>query len=646
MWFYINDEERQNMKKVLSLLVCLTLILLFSSTSKVSTVLADSEDTPDVDIVTDDPKEYNILFVGNSLTLRNDMINIFGQIAKAQGKNVNVSQVAKDSYYLHQFAFASNVYGKQLRARLAERKWDYVVVQAQTAELISRYDTTSHGAAATLTDLINENGAQPVFYMTWGLKDGYSYTMDNKTYSYTCEEMAEALSDVYYKIGNEFGALVAPVGQNFLMTEKVYPEINLYKDDGKHPTFAGSYLAAGTIFQTIFDESFLGNSYHDTDIDSVGISEANAYKLQSVADIRMESDKNYILLNTNAKSSFKAKVTVSETNDLFNDNYTGDVTYRTLNKNIVTVDSVTGKITAVGPGVGYVRAETDSGKSILCSVDVRQQAASIELNKEKATIMRAGTLQLSATISPADTTDKTVKWFSTDTTVATVTAGGLVKTKKPGVCKIIASTHNGHTASCEITVNLVTAKNLTVTKAASVKGNLYTDYVLKWTAVKYATQYYVLRSRTINGTYSRIATVTTNSYTNENLKRGIKYYYKIIASSGDELTDADACDAVGIMVPAKVAMKKITVNAPNQTVKIRWTKQKYVTGYRVYRATSKTGKYKCIKNIKNNKTVSYIDSKIKGKRTYYYKVRSYIKINGKTIYGNYSNIKKISTPVF
>ena len=100
------------------------------------------------------------------------------------------------------------------------------------------------------------------------------------------------------------------------------------------------------------------------------------------------------------------------------------------------------------------------------------------------------------------------------------------------------------------------------------------------------------------------------------------------------------------MVPAKVAMKKITVNAPNQTVKIRWTKQKYVTGYRVYRATSKTGKYKCIKNIKSNKTVSYIDSKIKEKRTYYYKVRSYIKINGKTIYGNYSNIKKISTPVF
>lgn len=46
-------------------------------------------------------------------------------------------------------------------------------------------------------------------------------------------------------------------------------------------------------------------------------------------------------------------------------------------------------------------------------------------------------------------------------------------------------------------------------------------------------------------------------------------------------------------------------------------------GYVVYRATSKSGKYKAVSTIKKGSTVSYINKKLTSKKTYYYKVRAY-----------------------
>lgn len=77
---------------------------------------------------------------------------------------------------------------------------------------------------------------------------------------------------------------------------------------------------------------------------------------------------------------------------------------------------------------------------------------------------------------------------------------------------------------------------------------------------------------------------------------------------------------------------KITVkaNAPSgfsakaigsKKVKLSWKKDSSAKGYYVYRATSKTGKYKKVATIRNNKTVTYTNKKLtKGKKYYYYVV--------------------------
>ena len=109
-----------------------------------------------------------------------------------------------------------------------------------------------------------------------------------------------------------------------------------------------------------------------------------------------------------------------------------------------------------------------------------------------------------------------------------------------------------------------------------------------------------------------------------------------------------------VIKKAKAAKATIKVKAMKKhKAKISWKKvslsytvdsKKYtraVTGYRVYRATKKNGKYRLIKTIKKAGTLNYTDKKLKKGKKYYYKVRTYTKIDGKTYLGKWSKVKRI-----
>jgi uncharacterized protein YjdB len=75
------------------------------------------------------------------------------------------------------------------------------------------------------------------------------------------------------------------------------------------------------------------------------------------------------------------------------------------------------------------------------------------LNKTTATLAVGATETLSATVAPTDSTDKSVQFTSSDATVATVTpVQGKVTAIKAGTATITATTVNGKTATCEVTV--------------------------------------------------------------------------------------------------------------------------------------------------------------------------------------------------
>ncbi|MBR2546789.1 MAG: hypothetical protein IKF07_01155 [Eubacterium sp.] len=121
------------------------------------------------------------------------------------------------------------------------------------------------------------------------------------------------------------------------------------------------------------------------------------------------------------------------------------------------------------------------------------------------------------------------------------------------------------------------------------------------------------------------------------------------ASAEEEITKA-ANDAIA-KLDEKIAVKKAVDTAKAQKVKgltvkvkknkatVKWKKNAKVTGYEVFRSLKKKSGYKKIATVKKNATVKYVNKKLKKGKKYFYKVRTFTKINGKTYYGKYSAVK-------
>ncbi|HGF7987562.1 TPA: Ig domain-containing protein [Enterococcus faecium] len=77
----------------------------------------------------------------------------------------------------------------------------------------------------------------------------------------------------------------------------------------------------------------------------------------------------------------------------------------------------------------------------------------VTLSKTATTLVVGASETLSATVSPVDATDKSVKYSSSDEAIATVTpVQGKITGIAAGTATITATTANGKTAVCEVTV--------------------------------------------------------------------------------------------------------------------------------------------------------------------------------------------------
>ena len=138
-------------------------------------------------------------------------------------------------------------------------------------------------------------------------------------------------------------------------------------------------------------------------------------------------------------------------------NATGDKTVKwsSSNEAVATVDS-NGKVTAKKAGTAVITATSSNGKTAGCTVTVKQKEIAItgiSLNKSTTSLTEGESETLTATIAPSNATgDKTVKWSSSNTAVASVDSAGKVTAKKAGTAVITATSSNGKSASCTVTV--------------------------------------------------------------------------------------------------------------------------------------------------------------------------------------------------
>ena len=149
------------------------------------------------------------------------------------------------------------------------------------------------------------------------------------------------------------------------------------------------------------------------------------------------------------------------------------ITWTSTDKNVATVNDK-GEVTAVGKGTCTIKATSDKNASVYgsCSVTVSEiEVENISLDKQTLKVGTGKTSEaLVVTFTPANATNKTITWSSNPTTVATVSDGKVTGIKE-GTATITATTANGKTATCSVTVAEV-GMTIEEAKAAVQKDGL------------------------------------------------------------------------------------------------------------------------------------------------------------------------------
>lgn len=194
-----------------------------------------------------------VLFIGNSYTGVNNLPNLVYQI----GLSTNDTLIY-DSNTPGGARFLNHASNSATLNKIAAQDWDYVVLQAQSQEASwppSDLNTVVFPYAKILSDSIKANNicSKPLFYTTWGRKNGDAQNCNYAPHVCTYEGMDSALTAAYTTMAALNAGVVSPVGPVWRYLRQ-NSGIELYASDGSHPSLAGSYAAACTFYAMIFEK--------------------------------------------------------------------------------------------------------------------------------------------------------------------------------------------------------------------------------------------------------------------------------------------------------------------------------------------------------------------------------------------------------
>gem|GEM_PF-1078620 len=165
--------------------------------------------------------------------------------------------------------------------------------------------------------------------------------------------------------------------------------------------------------------------------------------LQAVTGIKL--DQNNITMNVGEIFRLTYVLTPANASNVA-------VTWTSTNNAVASVDK-NGQVSARGVGQASILLKTNDGGYIAtCLVNVNRVATAVRLDATALTLNVGDSYTFETTITPADSTDKTLVWEISDKGVVAVSNKGKVIAKKVGVSVVMAKTKSGSTAYCTVTV--------------------------------------------------------------------------------------------------------------------------------------------------------------------------------------------------
>ena len=381
-------------------------------------------------------------------------------------------------------------------------------------------------------------------------------------------------------------------------------------------------------------------------------------------------------------------------------NFTDAVVWTSSNEEVATV-SDTGYVEICGVGTAVITVTAGNVKAA-CKITVPQLIDWIEFDEDEIELKAGETYQLKP-YSPSDATNKKLKYTSSDTKVAEVSASGRVTAKSEGEAKIRAAATDGSDeyAVCYVTVTgkaKVTGITLDRTSAEVKRGEKLTlnvtvspsyasnkKVVWKSANTKIATvdangsvtakapgRTKITVTSSENSSYQASCTVTVpykityklnkgkNNASNPSTYYGKKVTLKNPSRKGyafagwytdakfkkkiTSISSSAKSDYILYAKWTKVKVAKASLtsakNSKSKQILLKYKKVSGAKGYEISYSTDK--KFKKAVTKKNTAKTSYTISKLKKGKIYYVRIRAYkMDSTGKKVYGKYSSMKKV-----
>ena len=185
-----------------------------------------------------------LLFIGNSYTADNGGLEtvVAGLALSAHPETpLHAEEITFGGYTLEDHWDTPSTLDS-----INDGNWDVVVLQEQSTRPMDDPDLMML-YASLLDSVITGAGASTCLFMTWA-----------REYD---PGMIDSLAWAYGWVGESLGATVAPVGLAWQSCLTGHPELDLYQDDGSHPTPAGTYVTACVFYAVLWGESPVGTGF-------------------------------------------------------------------------------------------------------------------------------------------------------------------------------------------------------------------------------------------------------------------------------------------------------------------------------------------------------------------------------------------------